>query len=111
VVGYKSLGGQAPLGPRLIPGASLIVLPIPFNGWCAMPDDVAYVSSQAFKIDDIRYSIGVYKNDAGYLAFCDCHKCTTHDMKSAHTADKAAAVKECEELIRQHHADHHSAAA
>ena len=75
-----------------------------------MPDDVVYVSSQAFKIDGINYSIGVYRSNAGFLAFCDCHTCTTHNMKSAPTPDKNAAISECEELIRQHHAEHHPAA-
>jgi hypothetical protein len=74
-----------------------------------MQDDVIYVSSRAFKIDDIHYSIGVYRSDTGYMAFCDCHKCTTHNMKSAPTLDKNAAIYECEELIRKHHAEHHPA--
>jgi hypothetical protein len=77
----------------------------------AMPDDVVYISSQAFKIDHIHYSIGLYRSDSGYMAFCDCHKCASQNMKSAHTPDKDAAVKECEELIRQHHAEQHPTAA
>ena len=34
-----------------------------------------YVTSQSFTIDRIVYSIGVYRSDAGYMAFCDCHTC------------------------------------
>jgi len=77
----------------------------------AMQDDVVYVSSHAFKIDEVHYSIGVYRSDAGFMAFCDCHKWPNENMKTASMADKESAVKECEELIRQHHTQRHPIAA
>ena len=53
----------------------------------------------------------VYRSDAGFLAFCDCYKCHAHNMKSPPCADKNTAIRQCEELIRQHHAERHPAAA
>jgi hypothetical protein len=69
-----------------------------------------YVTSQAFTLDDVHYSIGVYRSDDGFLAFCDCHKCHAHNMKSTPCADKKAAIRECEDLIRQHHTERHPTA-
>ena len=68
---------------------------------------MTYVTSEAFKIGGITYSIGVYKNDAGYMAFCDCHKFTVHNMHSPTFADKRSAIRTCEELIQKHHAEKH----
>ena len=70
-----------------------------------------YVNSQAFTIEGIVYSIGVYHSNAGYMAFCDCHTCHAHDMQSSAVADKNTAIRQCEESIRQHHTDRHPAAA
>jgi hypothetical protein len=70
-----------------------------------------YVTSQAFTIGGIVYSIGVYRSAAGYMAFCDCHTCHAHNMQSSAVADKNEAIRQCEELIRQHHSDRHPSAA
>jgi hypothetical protein len=69
-----------------------------------------YVTSQAFTIGGIVYSIGVYEDGAGYMAFCDCHKCASHNMQSPRFANKGDAIRECEKLIQKHHAETHPAA-
>jgi hypothetical protein len=45
-----------------------------------MPDmsESPFITSRAFSIDGIEYSIGVYRYDEGFLAFCDCHQCENH---------------------------------
>jgi len=52
---------------------------------------------------DVSYSIGLYHSDEGYIAFCDCHQCESHNMRTKPSLDREAALKECEELIQGHH--------
>jgi hypothetical protein len=72
--------------------------------------DVTFVTSRAFHMDDVPYSISVYHGHEGFTAFCDCHKCENHNMRSSAKSDRDSAITECENHIRQHHADVHTAA-
>jgi len=72
--------------------------------------DVTFVTSRAFHLEEIPYSISVYRSSEGFTAFCDCHKCADHSMRSAPKADRDSAITECENQIRQHHADFHNIA-
>jgi hypothetical protein len=65
--------------------------------------ELLFVKSQAFSLGEVPYSISVYHSAEGYLAFCDCHMCADHNMRTQPHPDQDAAVKECEELIRAHH--------
>jgi hypothetical protein len=73
-------------------------------------EDVSFVTSRAFRLDEVPYSISVYRSEEGYTAFCDCHKCDNHNMRSTPKSDRDCAITDCEEQIRQHHADVHTAA-
>jgi hypothetical protein len=66
-----------------------------------------FIKSQAFAVDGVEYSIGVYRTDQGYVAFCDCHACQNHNMRSKPSPGPEAAIKECEELISGHHGECH----
>ena len=72
--------------------------------------DVSFVTSRAFALDHVPYTISVYHSQEGYMAFCDCHKCESHNMRTQPKADRDGAISECEVQIRQHHADVHTAA-
>jgi hypothetical protein len=71
--------------------------------------NIKFVTSRAFAISGIDYTISVYQTDGNFTAFCDCHSCPTHRMTSSPTNNKDGAITMCEELIRQHHADVHGA--
>ena len=71
--------------------------------------DIKFVTSRAFSISGIDYTISVYQSDENFTAFCDCHTCPTHRMTSSPSTDRDGAISMCEELIRQHHVDVHGA--
>jgi hypothetical protein len=71
-----------------------------------MPE-LHFVKSREFLLDEHTYSISIYHSDVGYIAFCDCHVCVNHNMRSEPKGDAEAAAKECEELIEKHHGDCH----
>ena len=66
-----------------------------------------FVTSRALAQDGITYTISVYKTDAGFMAFCDCQSCGSHNLQTQPGKDRESAIKGCEELIRHHHKDHH----
>jgi hypothetical protein len=72
--------------------------------------DISFVTSRAVHLDQIPYSISVYHSHEGFTAFCDCHKCESHNMKSPPKADRDGAISDCEAQIRQHHAEVHTEA-
>ena len=74
-----------------------------------MPD-IVFIKSLAFSMGGVSYSIGLYHSDEGYIAFCDCHQCENHNMRTKPNPDQEAAVKECEELIQGHHGECHGPA-
>jgi len=71
--------------------------------------ETVFINSQEFSVDGVTYSISVYHSADGYMAFCDCHRCSSHNMRSPHMPSPEAATKECEQLIRDHHDGCHGA--
>jgi len=65
------------------------------------------IKSQEFTWGAFSYSISVYRGAEGFLAFCDCHTCPYFSVRTLDTCDQDAAIKECEELVRQHHDECH----
>jgi hypothetical protein len=72
--------------------------------------DVSFVTSRAFALGNVPYSISVYRSHEGYTAFCDCHKCESHNMRSSPKPDRDGAISDCEQQIRQHHDEVHTEA-
>jgi hypothetical protein len=38
--------------------------------------DLTFVISRALNEEDVEYTIGVYRSDAGFLALWECSQCT-----------------------------------
>ena len=69
--------------------------------------DLAFIKSREFTLAGIAYSITIYQSSDGYIAFCDCHRCTAHNMRSKPHPTSEAAAAECEDLITNHHGECH----
>jgi len=79
------------------------------DGKVIMPP-IEFDSSESFLFAGTPYAIAVYKTDAGFVAYGECLSCPRHRMKSETVAHKHLAKNECRELVRQHHAKHHTSA-
>jgi hypothetical protein len=66
-------------------------------------EGMEYIKSRGLCVGNATYSIGLYHSAGGYVAFCDCHECTGHNMRSKPYSTQEAAIEECESLIREHH--------
>jgi hypothetical protein len=71
-----------------------------------MPD-LTFIKSQEFSLEGVTYSVSVYHSSDGYMAFCDCHRCAGHNMRSRARPTPEAAMAECEDLITNHHGQCH----
>jgi len=72
----------------------------------AMPD-LTFIKSQEFTLEGVAYSVSVYQASDGYVAFCDCHRCDGHNMRSQPRPTPEEAAAECEDLITNHHGQCH----
>ena len=69
--------------------------------------DLAFIKSREFTLEGVTYSVTVYQSSDGYVAFCDCHRCSAHNMRSKPHPTPEAAAAECEDLITNHHGECH----
>ena len=67
-------------------------------------------SLESFQFDGTPYTVAIYRTHAGFIAYCECRLCPRHRVKSGTFPHKHLAKKECRELVRRHHAEHHALA-